>query len=109
MEWAQVRAMAADGISQREIAARLGINRRTVRRLAVAETPPNYEREASGLMLDPLVAVIGWLLAEWRPAIKAPRVTELLRDDYGYAGSVDLVRKRMAAMRPEVRPARRTG
>jgi hypothetical protein len=23
---------------------------------------------------------------------QAPRVTELLRDDYGYAGSVDLVR-----------------
>ena len=30
MEWAQVRALAADGVSQREIAARLGINRRTV-------------------------------------------------------------------------------
>jgi transposase len=109
MEWAQVRAMAADGISQREIAARLGINRRTVRRLAAAETQPSYERGASGSMLDPLVAVIGQLLAEW-PAIKAPRVTEILRDDYGYAGSVDLVRKRMAAMRPrEVRPAQRTG
>ncbi|MDX6683042.1 MAG: hypothetical protein QOG94_3081 [Solirubrobacteraceae bacterium] len=109
VEWAQIRAMAADGISQREIAARLGINRRTVRRLAVAETQPSYEREASGSMLDPLVPVIGRLLAEW-PAIKAPRVTEILRDDYGYAGSVDLVRKRMAAMRPrEVRPAQRTG
>jgi DNA-binding CsgD family transcriptional regulator len=32
MEWAQVRALAADGVSQRQIAARLGINRRTVRR-----------------------------------------------------------------------------
>ena len=30
MEWAQVRALAADGVSQREIARRLGINRRTV-------------------------------------------------------------------------------
>ena len=27
LEWAQVRAMAADGVSQREIASRLGINR----------------------------------------------------------------------------------
>jgi DNA invertase Pin-like site-specific DNA recombinase len=33
LEWAQVRALAADGISQREIAGRLGINRRTVARL----------------------------------------------------------------------------
>ena len=36
LEWAQVRALAADGVSQREIAARLGINRRTVRRLVEA-------------------------------------------------------------------------
>jgi DNA-binding CsgD family transcriptional regulator len=34
LEWAQVRALVADGVSQREIAARLGINRRTVARLA---------------------------------------------------------------------------
>jgi DNA-binding CsgD family transcriptional regulator len=40
MDWAQVRALAADGVSQREIAARLGINRRTVARLAAAAEPP---------------------------------------------------------------------
>ena len=45
------------------------------------------------------------------PQIKAPRVTEALRDDYGYAGSVDLVRKRVAALRPPggERAAQRTG
>jgi transposase len=37
-------------------------------------------------------------------------VTEILRDDYGYTGSVDLVRKRLAALRPRSqRPAQRTG
>ena len=60
-------------------------------------------------MLDPLEPVLRRLLEEW-PQIKAPRVTEILRDDYGYAGSVDLVRKRLAALRPRaVRPAQRTG
>jgi transposase len=60
-------------------------------------------------MLDPLEPVIRRLLDEW-PEVKAPRVTEVLREDYGYAGSVDLVRKRMAAMRPRAdRPAQRTG
>jgi len=109
LEWAQVRALAADGVSQREIAARLGINRRTVARLAAAAEPPRYERAGTGSMLDPLEAVIGRLLKDW-PEIKAPRVTEVLRDDYGYAGSVDLVRKRMAALRPSgVRAAQRTG
>jgi transposase len=49
------------------------------------------------------------LFDDWED-IKAPRVTEILRDDYGYRGSVDLVRKRLAEMRPRVqRPAQRTG
>ena len=109
VEWAQVRALAADGVSQREIAARLAINRRTVARLVAADGPPRYERAPAGSMLDPLEPVLRRLLADW-PEIKAPRVTEVLRDDYGYAGSVDLVRKRLAGLRPrEVRPAQRTG
>jgi hypothetical protein len=101
--------MAADGVSQREIAARLGINRRTVGRLVAAAEPPRYERAPAGSMLDPLESVLRRLIDEW-PQIKAPRVTEILREDYGYDGSVDLVRKRMATLRPrEVRPAQRTG
>jgi transposase len=60
-------------------------------------------------MLDPLEPVLRRLLEEW-PEIRAPRVTELLRDDYGYTGSVDLVRKRLAALRPNPeRAAQRTG
>jgi transposase len=109
LEWAQVRALAADGISEREIAKRLGINRRTVRRLAGADEPPRYERAAAGSMLDPLEPVIRRLIEDW-PEIKAPRVAEILRDDYGYGGSVDLVRRRMAVLRPaRVRAAQRTG
>jgi transposase len=109
MEWAQVRALAADGVSQREIAARLGINRRTVARLAAAVEPPRYSRSSPGSMLDPLEPVIRQLLAEW-PEIHAPRVAEILRDDYGYEGSVDLVKRRLAKLRPvPARPAQRTG
>ena len=48
VEWARVRAFAADGISDREIAKRLEIKRRTVRRLAAADEPPRYERAAVG-------------------------------------------------------------
>ena len=60
-------------------------------------------------MLDPLEPVIRQLLAEW-PEIRAPRVAEILREDYGYAGSVDLVRKRLAELRPRSeRAAQRTG
>ena len=109
MEWAQVRALAADGVSQREIARRLGVNRRTVKRLAEADELPRYERAPAGSMLDPLELVIRRLIKEW-PEIKAPRVTEVLRDEFAYTGSVDLVRKRMATLRPRAeRPAQKTG
>jgi Homeodomain-like domain len=49
--------LGADGVSQREIAARLGINRRTVRRLLESDEPPSYCRRPRGLMLDPLEPV----------------------------------------------------
>jgi transposase len=60
-------------------------------------------------MLDPLEGVLRGLITEFQD-IKAPRVTELLRDDYGYTGSVDLVRKRLARLRPKaVRAVQKTG
>lgn len=109
MEWAQVRALEADGVSRRQIAKRLGINPRTVKRLAESSEPPSYRRVAAGSMLDPYEPVIRKLIDDW-PEIKAPRVTELLRDEHGYAGSVDLVRRRLAEIRPRSeRPAQRTG
>ena len=49
LEWAQVRALAAEGVSQREIARRLGINRRTVARLAASGEPPRYRAGAGRL------------------------------------------------------------
>lgn len=109
LEWAEVKAMAADGVTKSEISRRLGINRRTAARLVEASEPPSYSRVPAGSMLDPLEPVLRRLLEDW-PEIKAPRVTEILRDDYGYAGSVDLVRKRLAQLRPQSqRPAQKTG
>ena len=104
-----MRTLAADGLSQREIARRLGINRRTVVRLARSERPPRYRRPAVGSQLDSLEPVLRELVEQW-PQIKAPRVTELLRAEHGYAGSERLVRERLRQLRPvHVRPAQRTG
>jgi transposase len=109
LEWAQVRALVADGVSEREIARRLGINRRTVGRLARSEQPPRYQRTPRGSQLDPFEPVVRRLLEEW-PAIKAPRLTEILRDEYGYTGSLRLVQEHLQRLRPlSVRPAQRTG
>ncbi len=90
LEWAQVQVLAADGISRREIAQRLGINRRTVARLLARDEPPRYRRAPRGSQLDPLEPVLGRLLEEW-PQIKAPRLTEILRSEYGYSGSLRLL------------------
>jgi transposase len=109
LDWAQVRALVADGVSEREIARRLGMNRRTVAKLARSDVPPRYRRAPAGSKLDPFVPVLRRLLEEW-PQIKAPRAAELLRDEYGYDGSVDLVKRRLRELRPlGVRPAQRTG
>jgi hypothetical protein len=52
--------------------------------------------------------VIERVLKEW-PEIKAPRLTELLREEHGYRGSVDLVRRKLQTLRPrEERAAQRT-
>lgn len=108
VEWAKVRARDADGVSHRQIARRLGINPRTVQRLAGSSEPPSYRREPAGSVLDPLEPVIRELIDEW-PDIKSPRVTEILRDEHGYAGSVDLVRKRIAKVCPPSDPYRGAG
>jgi transposase len=109
LEWVQVRALVLDGVSEREVARRLGMNRRTVARLAQSDEPPRYRRASAGSQLDPLEPVLRRLLEQW-PQIKAPRVTEILRDEYGYQGSVRLVRSHLQRLRPRsLRPAQRTG
>ena len=109
LEWAEVKAMAADGVSTSEIARRLGVNWRTAARLVAAAEPPSYSRAPTGSMLDPLEPVLRDLIENFED-IKAPRVTEILREEHGYEGSVDLVRKRLATLRPRSeRPAQRTG
>jgi transposase len=109
LEWAEIRALASDGVSQRQIAERLGVHRRTVARALASDTPPRYVRAPAGSQLDPLMGVIERVLREW-PEIKAPRLTEMLRDEHGYQGSVDLVRRKLSSLRPrEERAAQRTG
>jgi transposase len=96
-KWAAARKLAAEGYSQREIAQRLDINRRTVARLIAADAPPRYRRAPQGSMLDPLEPVMRTVLSE-RPGIDAPGMTEVLRE-HGYRGSVDLVRRRLRSLR----------
>ena len=101
--------MAADGVSQRRD------------RVAVGDQPADGGEAGRGGRAAELFAGAGGLDARSVRAgaaradrglaedIKAPRVTEILRDDYGYAGSVDLVRKRLAAAAAAGASGRRSG
>jgi transposase len=71
------------GSSHREIARQLGINRRTVIWLARSDELPQYRRERTGSLLDPLEPVLRELVQQW-PQTKAPRATEILRERFGY-------------------------
>ena len=65
MERARVQALQADGVSQREIAQRLGINRRTVARLCAASEQPRYQRSPAGSQLDRFDDLRRELIEEW--------------------------------------------
>jgi transposase len=111
LEWAAIRALAGEGLSQREIARRLNVNRRTVARNLSAEAearPPRYVREPAGSQLDSMMATFRGALVE-RPDIKAPQLTLLLRAAHDYEGSVDLVRRRLALLRDELGVGPRAG
>jgi ParB-like chromosome segregation protein Spo0J len=71
MEWARVRELAAEGFSQRQIAERLGMNRRTVARLAAVAELPRYRREPAGSALDAHEPLMRQVLADW-PRIQRP-------------------------------------
>ena len=74
-----------------------------------ADAPPSYRRPSQGSKVDRFEPVIRATLAEC-PAIKAPRMTDILRDEHGYEGSVDVVKRRLRKLRPaSERPAQRTG
>jgi hypothetical protein len=87
-----------DGVSQRQIALMLGINRGTVRRLLKADGPPGYQRGPVGSKVDRFEPVLRRVLEEW-PQIKAPRTTEILRE-HGYEGSVDVVKPSRGRIAP---------
>jgi transposase len=66
LEWAQAKALAADGVSQCEIARRLGIIRRMVKRMLESDAPPTYRRAPQGSGVDRFEPVIRATLKEAR-------------------------------------------
>jgi transposase len=93
------RAVFVEGISGREAARRFGIDPRTVAKMLAFSVPPGYRRRRPPARpkLDPFTEIIDRILAEdkERPAKQrhtAKRIFERLRDEYGYAGGITIVK-----------------
>jgi len=103
-QWTEIRQMhIADGVPKREVARRLGLDIKTVRRALIrVDAPVRRLSPARGQALDPYRAKIeDWIRKE--PRITAKRVRNLLRDEVG-AIHERTVRKYVAKLRAKVRP-----
>lgn len=98
-DWALIRRLAAEGVPNARIAARLGISRTTVVKAVASQAPPKYARkpaETSFAVFEPRVRE---LLSEF-PDMPA----SVLAERVGWTGSVSWFRENVARLRPEHRP-----
>lgn len=93
------RAVFIEGMSRREAARLFGIDRRTVEKMLQFSVPPGYRRSkpVRRPKLDPFTDIIDRILAEdgTRPKKQhhtSKRIFERLRDEYGYAGGITIVK-----------------
>ena len=99
-QWAEIRRLAeVEGLSQRQIAARLRCCWRTVKKALEMEQPPDETRRTSrGSILDPYKPKIDALIAKY-PELSAMRVLEEIRKE-GYPGQICVVRQYLRQIRP---------
>ena len=99
--WAEIRRLhEVEGLSQREIARRVGCHRTTVASALALSAPPTRQASVTrGSLLDPYKAKIDQLVAD-SPALSAVRICEeIRRGENGYRGSVILVRRYVRTIR----------
>jgi transcriptional regulator with XRE-family HTH domain len=99
-EWALVRRLHLnEGVSQREIAQRLGIARNTVAKAIKSEKPPRYEGVGRSSGVRDLEPRIRELLAQ-----DARMPATVLAERLDWAGSITWFREAVAQLRPEYAP-----
>ena len=99
LQWAEVRRLVlVEGLSQRQVARRLGLARNTVARAVASETPPRYSRVVAGSKLDPFKDWICERLRE-EPGLQAQRLRELA-GELGYEGGKTIFDDYVREVRP---------
>ena len=102
--WAEIRRLCLrEGLSQREVARRLRLDRGTVKRALKSSSPSRTKAKLRGSQLDRYKNQIKELIHEY-PALSAVRVTEEITES-GYKGSLTLVRNYLRKIRPPKKEA----
>ncbi|MCA2971661.1 MAG: IS21 family transposase [Acidobacteriaceae bacterium] len=103
-EWMEIHVLKAQGLSEREIARKLGISRNTVSRYLDAPAAPKYKmREPRPTKLEPFKAYVERRIAEAQPDwIPAPAMLRELRAQ-GYVGQIRQLQDFMQSRKPAVR------
>ncbi|TFB71486.1 IS21 family transposase [Cryobacterium sp. Hz9] len=100
-EWALVRRLHLnEGVSQREIAKRLGIARNTIAKAIKSEKPPKYEGVDRSSGMRSLEPRIRELLSQ-----NARMPATVLAERLAWTGSITWFRETVARLRPEYAPA----
>lgn len=105
--WAEIRRMSrVEGLSQREISKKIGLNRRTVSRALRSNQPPKYDRPRRSSKLDPFQGEIERLLDE-KHDLSGVRILEEIRAS-GYPGGKTILDDLLRDLRPRFAPPPRT-
>ncbi len=99
-------AVIIQGMSRRKAARMFGIDRRTVDKMVAFPEPPGYRRKKTPARpkLDPYVGIIDQILEGDTKRLKkqrhtSKRIFERLRDEYGFAGGITIVKDYIFAAR----------
>jgi transposase len=99
-DWAQIRYLhGSEQLSERAIAARLGLARETVSRAVNSSSPPKYSRVSGPSAFDPFEPQVRALLEQF-PTMPATVIAERV----GWPGSQSWFRKKVAVLRVEYAP-----
>jgi transposase len=95
-DWALIRRLVADGVSQRQVARDLGVGRSTVDRALASDRPPKYERPAVPTSFTPFEPAVRQLLSK-TPDMPATVIAERV----GWTGSITWFRDNVRRLRPD--------
>ena len=102
-QWAEIRQMhLIDAVPKKEVARRLGVDVKTVRRAVATEVPPLRRRSPKrGRRLDPFTEEVAALLKA-EPRLTAKRIGRLLRGRVDFRLAERTLREFVAGVREEV-------